>query len=189
MVYSLKRVWKNYKGAFHVIWLSVLTNLFLWGLDMGNLVYRLWLQRTQGNMPHYYSKSQSHSAFEVAGRSGFHSQTVIHRWSLNDSLSSFVPTPDCFSAAGRSTKGKFGSSCCRMKRLRVSVAEPSAGRCVENIFLRVDQQVMMLRCVWCLKDGKISGFNRIFQPSSAFFVEQHFNCVWSKGAVARGRCW
>lgn len=83
--------------------------------------------------------------FDVAGRSGFHSQTVIHRWSLNDSLSSFVLTMTAFPTASCSTKGNFCSFCCGMKRLWISVVETSAGESAEHIIFRVDDKE------WCLQ--------------------------------------
>lgn len=65
--------------------------------------------------------------FDVAGRSGFHSPNsdsqMIHEW-----LIKYICTdPDCFSTFNCSTKGKSSWFFCRIRMLRVSEVEPSAG--------------------------------------------------------------
>lgn len=62
--------------------------------------------KLQGTIHHYELKSQGHGTFEVSDLSGFHSQTVIHGWRLNESLRLFLLTSDGFSAACSPTKDK-----------------------------------------------------------------------------------
>lgn len=56
-------------------------------------------------------RAKATQALKWPAISGFHSQTVIHRRSMNDSLSSFVRPSDCFQAARSSTKAKCWCFC------------------------------------------------------------------------------